>query len=267
MAIKVLIVDDEPIAREMIAILLQDFPQFDVLGEASNGQEALQFIQSQSPDLIFLDIQMPRLNGISLAEQLPQNFTGHIVFVTAYDEYALTAFNLNAIDYLLKPFARKRFEQMITKVLTKIQQNTLASFEEKLNQLSQDYAYLKEQAKIPNPELPDQYLTRFVARQANNKIVFIEIKEVEAIVGASDYIEVHHKGAKNLVNFSLNEAETSLDPKQFVRIHRSYIIAIEQIKEIAPYFNGEYYFSLKNGQKYKSGRTYKNQVQKLLQHN
>ncbi|OJJ16674.1 hypothetical protein BKI52_32720 [marine bacterium AO1-C] len=266
MAIKVLIVDDEPIAREMIAILLQDFSQFEVLGEASNGQEALQLMQDRSPDLIFLDIQMPGLTGISLAEQLPKSFRGQIVFVTAYDEYALTAFNLNAIDYLLKPFTRQRFEQTITKVLTKIQQNTLASFEAKLNQLSQDYAYLKEQANVPNPQVSDQYLTRFVARQTNNKIVFIEIKEVEAIVGASDYIEVHHNGAKSLVNSSLNEAEVRLDPRKFIRIHRSYIIAIEQVKEIAPYFNGEYYFTLKNGQKYKSGRTYKTQVQKLLQH-
>ena len=191
MSIKVLIVDDEPIAREMIEILLQDFSQFEVVGEAANGKEALQKVAILSPNLIFLDIQMPGLTGLNLAEQLPKSFNGHIVFVTAYDEYALNAFNLNALDYLLKPFTRQRFEQTIEKVLDKIQQNTLANFEQKLNQLSQDYAYLKEQVKVPTPESNEQYFTRFAARQANNKIVFIEVKEVEAIVGASDYIEVH----------------------------------------------------------------------------
>lgn len=266
MSIKVLIIDDEPIAREMIGILLQNYSQFEVIAEARNGTEALSLIQALSPDLLFLDIQMPGLTGISLIEQLPNDFKSHVVFVTAYDEYALEAFNLNALDYLLKPFTKARFAQMIGKVLDKFQQNSLLNFEEKLSQLTQDYAYLKNQVITPPKELPTEYLTRFVARQAN-KIVFIEVMDIEAIVGASDYIEVHHKGAKSLVNSSLNDAESGLNPKEFIRIHRSYILPIQQIKEIAPYFNGEYHFTMKNGQKYKSGRTYKTQVQKLLQHN
>lgn len=266
MNIKVLIVDDEPIAREMISILLTKHEQMQVIGEAGNGTDALDMIGVHSPDLLFLDIQMPGLTGIGLAQKLPKSFKGHIVFVTAYDEHALTAFNLNAIDYLLKPFTKKRFNQMIEKVLERFQQDSLSNFEAKLSQLTQDYTYLKEQVNpsVYQPQLSEEYLSRFVARQTN-KIVFIEITEVEAIVGASDYIEVHHNGSKSLVNSSLNEAESRLDPRKFIRIHRSYILPISQIKEIAPYFNGEYYFVMKSGQKYKSGRTYKAQVQKLLQ--
>lgn len=265
MNIKVLIVDDEPIAREMIAILLAKHPQMQVVGEASNGEEALQLIGKHTPDLLFLDIQMPGMTGIGLAQKLT-DFKGHIVFVTAYDEYALAAFDLNAIDYLLKPFTKKRFHQMIEKVQDRFQQVALSSFESKLLQLTQDYNQLKEQVQ-PQPVAVasnDPYLSRFVARQAN-KIIFINISEVEAIVGASDYIEVHHQGGKSLVSTTLSETEARLNPQDFIRIHRSYILPITHIQEITPYFNGEYFFVMKNGQKYKSGRTYKTQVQQLLQ--
>jgi two-component system LytT family response regulator len=265
MNIKVLIVDDEPIAREMIGILLAKHPQMQVVGEASNGEEALQLIAKHTPDLLFLDIQMPGMTGLDLAQKL-SSFNGHIVFVTAYDEHALAAFDLNAIDYLLKPFTKKRFYQMIEKVQARFQQASLSSFESKLLQLTQDYSQLKEQVQ-PQGAVPsgnETYLSRFVARQAN-KIIFIDISEVEAIVAASDYIEVHHQGNKSLVSTTLSETESRLNPQDFMRIHRSYIIPIQQIKEISPYFNGEYFFTMKNGQKYKSGRTYKAQVQQLLQ--
>ncbi|WP_299456405.1 LytTR family DNA-binding domain-containing protein [uncultured Microscilla sp.] len=263
MSIKVLIVDDEPIAREMINILLTEYNSLQVVGEASNGEEALKLIDAQTPDLLFLDIQMPGMTGISLAQKLA-GFRGHLVFVTAYDEYALAAFELNAIDYLLKPFTKKRFHQTIEKVQSKFQQASLNRLEDKLLQLAQDYNQLKTQVQPTLMASNDTYLSRFVARQAN-KIVFIVIEEVEAIVGASDYIEVHHAGNKSLVNTTLQETAARLNPEDFIRIHRSYILPVKQIKEIVPHFNGEYFFVMKNGQKYKSGRTYKSQVQRLFQ--
>lgn len=260
MKLKVLIADDEPLAREIIVSYLNDFEEINTMYEASNGLEAVEYINKESPDLLFLDIEMPKMDGIAVLDSKKLTHQPVVIFTTAYNQYAIKAFELNAIDYLMKPFDRSRFHTSMNKALEKIRLSGFKDFQEQWTKLNLDY----QNSIIQNQE--QEYPSKLVVRDSK-KIKHILTNEIQYIQAAGDYIEILDNHGKFLLYKSISEIEKKLNPKVFRRIHKSYIINSNQITEIRPHTNSEYYFHLSNEQVIKSGRTYKDRISDLIQGN
>ena len=258
MTISAIIIDDEPHARAVIHSFLEDHTQIKVVGEGENGLEGLQLIQEHNPDLLFLDIQMPEMSGFEMLHHIEAATFPAIIFTTAYDKYALKAFDVNAVDYLLKPFNRTRFNQSVDKALSFLAKKQDEEIRKKFFKLLQDYNGMK---------YADQnvtYSSKILIREPR-RLFFVKTEDIVWIEAARDYVNVHMRDKSYLVNDSLNHFEQKLNPLQFIRIHRSYIINIDQIKELEPYFNGEYTIALKDGTSLKLSRTYRESFLKLVQ--
>lgn len=253
--IRTLVIDDETLARERIITLLKKQNDIEFVGECSDGEEALKVINTLKPDLIFLDIQMPMLSGVDVIKSL-QNYIPEVIFVTAYDEYAVEAFEINAIDYLLKPFDQERFFKTLARARQRILAKGTTEISEKLNNLIQAFSQNDQTGK---------YLTKFVIKSAG-KISFINADDINFIEAEGNYITLHTSNSKNLYRDTITNISEKLNPEIFVRIHRSYIVKIENIKEMQSHFNSEYIITLKDNTKIKSGRSYKAEVEKLLKH-
>jgi two-component system LytT family response regulator len=253
--IRTLIVDDETLARERVISLLKKENDIEVVGECSDGEEALRKINSLKPDLVFLDIQMPIINGIEVIKNLDK-YLPEVIFVTAYDEYAVEAFEMNALDYLLKPFDQERFSKTLTRARQRILTSSTTEISEKLNNLILTFSHNKPEEK---------YLTKFVIKSAG-KISFINVDEINYIEAEGNYLTLHTANSKNLYRDTITNIASKLNPDLFIRIHRSYIVKIENIKEMQSHFNSEYIITLKDNTKLKSGRSYKAEVEKLLKH-
>ncbi|MFN8353620.1 MAG: LytTR family DNA-binding domain-containing protein [Spirosomataceae bacterium] len=246
---KILIADDEPIARDLLLHFLRKQPDTEVISVCTNGQEALEAIRQHQPDLAFLDIQMPELNGLELAKQLQINRLPVVVFVTAFDQYALQAFEANAIDYLLKPFDEERFDKTFQKA---VQQYELLK-KQPVDTLFEQYRTLFEQLTPPSyPEL--------LTVRDGGRIHLIKVTELTHLEADGNYVEIHTDKAKHLLSEPLSHVENRLNPKQFVRIHRSTLVNIHAIKEIQSHFNGDYSVILKNGKVLRMSRTYKDRL-------
>ncbi len=256
--IRVLIVDDESLARRTIRDLLADDAEIEVIGECSNGPEAVNFIRQQSPDLLFLDIQMPGLSGFETLARVEVERLPAIIFVTAFDRYALQAFEVHALDYLLKPFSDRRFEEALRQAKAQIEMR-------EVNRLSQSLlALLGEQAAAPPPETRRRnFLTRFMIR-SGGRVAFIKSDEVDWIAADDYYLKLHVGTKAHLLRMSLNELEEKLDPARFLRIHRSTIVNFDRIKELHQNPNGEYIVVLKNGTELKLSRSRRERLEKLL---
>lgn len=250
--IKTLIVDDEPLARRGIRQLLESEIDFEIVGEAGNGREAISAVQKHSPDLIFLDIQMPLLDGFSFIEKMVAVNLPEIVFVTAYDEHAVRAFEAGAIDYVLKPTDPERFQKTLNRVRSRVLSGENKFLENKLANL---LSLLKPPA--------ENYLERIAVKQ-NEKIHFLNAEEIDWISSQGNYIEIHSQGKKFLVRETMDGIEKKINPRQFLRIRRSTIVRIERIKELYPLFNGEFEVVLKNGGKLTSSRRYRQNLDALL---
>ena len=250
--IKTLIVDDEPLARRGIRQLLESEIDFEIIGEAGNGREAISAVEKHSPDLVFLDIQMPLLDGFSFLEKMGAVNLPEIVFVTAYDEHAVRAFEAGAIDYVLKPTDPERFRKTLNRVRSRILSPENKFLENKLADLLKD---LKPAA--------EKYLERIPVKQ-NERIRFLNVAEIDWISSQGNYIEIHSGGEKFLIRETMESIENRLNPKQFLRIRRSAIVRIEQIKELHPLFAGEFEVVLKNGAKLASSRRYRKNLDALL---
>lgn len=253
--IRTLIVDDESLARERIISLLKKENDIEVVGECSDGEEALQKINSLKPDLVFLDIQMPLINGIEVIKSF-NKFIPEVIFVTAYDEYAVEAFEMNALDYLLKPFDQERFSKTLDRARQRLLANSTKEISEKLNNLILTFSQNKPDEK---------HLTKFVIKSAG-KISFINVDEINYIEAEGNYLILHTSNSKNLYRDTITNISKKLNPETFIRIHRSYIVKIENIKEMQSHFNSEYIITLKDNTKIKSGRSYKSEVERLLKH-
>lgn len=248
--IRVLLVDDESLAREMLREMLQDDPQVTIVGESCNGHEALEAIRTHSPDLIFLDVQMPELGGFELLEALGKDIP-RVIFVTAYDQYAVRAFEVHALDYLLKPFDQERFD-------TSWQRARAQIFRDRDGGTDQRILALLEEMKAGN-----KYLERLVIK-ASGRIYFLETSEIDWIEAEGNYVSVHSAKKSHLLRETISSLEAQLDPKKFLRIHRSSIVRIDRIQELQPWFHGEYRIILQNGTQLTLSRNYRDKLQEAL---
>jgi two-component system LytT family response regulator len=227
---KVLLIDDESLARQLVAALLKPFTQFQVVGECADGFEGFKAIQEHQPDLIFLDVQMPRLSGFEMLELLDN--PPSVIFTTAFDSFAMKAFESNAVDYLLKPITKDRFEKAIQKWL---QQATAGNKQ-------QDVKDLLSEA------VPEGYQQRIVVKD-NGVIRIIPASEVHYIEAADDYVKIVTADSSFLKKSTLGSMEAALDPQQFVRVHRSYVIPVSQLAKIEPYEKDSHIARLQCGAK------------------
>lgn len=238
---KVIIIDDELPARKKIRTFLADEPKIEIIGEASNGLEAVKLIEELRPDLIFLDIQMPGLTGFQVLQALDKAIMPSVIFTTAYDEYAVKAFEVNALDYLLKPFDEERFQKALERVNKQNTQN---------NQYNQLTNLLLELKKQPN------YLQRLLIKTAG-KIIFIKTDEIDWIEAEEKYVQIHVGKDKYLYRETMNTLEQQLNPENFTRIHRSYIVRIDFIKELVPWSHADYLLILQDKTELNLGRNYR----------
>ncbi len=266
--VKVLIVDDESLARKRIRDLLATRIDFEIVGECSSGEVAIDAIDSGIGDLVFLDIQMQDMDGFEVLENVKTATLPIIIFVTAYDQYALKAFEVHAIDYLLKPFDDERFEETLEYVSRKIKKDSIRDLGDKLTLLLAD---LKESDKTGvKPILSQDSATTFQKRlviKSTGKISFVEVDEIEWIGAEGSYVSLNVRGKSHLMRGTLKKLEKTLDPKQFVRIHRSTIVNVSSIKELKPHFHGEYVVMLKNGERLKLSRSYRQNAELILNGN
>ena len=250
--IKTLIVDDEPLARERIRALVEGEPDVLVIGECADGRAAVISIREQKPDLVFLDVQMPEVDGFGVLEALAHDERlPAIIFVTAYDQYALRAFDVHALDYLLKPFDRERFQKALERARTQIQGQRSGDIDRRL------LALLKGIKTEPKA------LERLVIRSAG-RVFFLKVDEIDWIEAAGNYVRLHTGRDAHLLRETMNALEAKLDPDKFLRIHRSTIINIERIKEMHPLFRGEHVVILRDGTRLTLGRGYRDRLQELL---
>lgn len=248
--IRVLIVDDEPLARRGIRQLLETEKDFEIVGECKNGREAVSSIKKLAPELVFLDVQMPLLDGLGVVEAIgAENLPIAVVFITAFDEHAIRAFEINALDYLLKPIDPERFRKTIERVRAELKSDQR---DEKLFALLDDIRSLK-----------NEYLERVAIKEAG-RIFFLDVGEIAWIGAQGNYVELHAKAKTYLLRETMDGMERKLDPRQFLRLRRSRIVRVEQIKELRPLFNGEFEVVLKNGAKLISSRRYRQNLDALL---
>lgn len=248
MRLTVLIVDDEPLARAGLRLMLGGDAQ---VIEARNGREAVAKIRDEKPDLVLLDIQMPRMDGFAVIEAVGADRMPAVIFVTAHDRYAIRAFEISAVDYLLKPVTEERFR---------------IAFERARNRLGArrpDESTRQMLAVLDAIANPRRYLSRLAIR-AGESTIFLAIDEVEWIEAAQNYVRVHAGTTAHMLHVPMNTIETSLDPERFVRIHRCYIVSLRRIKQLWPLAHGQYVLELTSGERLQSGRTYGERVRTLL---
>jgi two-component system, LytTR family, response regulator len=249
--IRVLVADDEPLARERLRTLLAREDWLEIVAECPNGPETIDSIGRLQPDLVFLDIQMPGATGFEVIEAVGPARMPLVVFVTAFDHYALRAFDVHALDYLLKPFDRERFAQALGRARQQLERRTNGDLERRLLELVQD---LKPSA---------QRLERFVIK-SGGRVFFVRAEEIDWIEAAGNYVKLHVGAEAHLFRETMNALEAQLDPDTFFRIHRSHIVNIERVKELQPWFNGEYVVFLQNGTRLTLSRGYREKLQERI---
>jgi len=258
MTIRVLVVDDEPLARLGVIARLQAYPDTSVCGECCTGEEALRMIPALLPDLVFVDIQMPGITGIELVRRLPKPRASHFVFVTAHDDYALHAFDVEALDYLLKPIDDERFAACIDRVrramLLYRQESRYEHLYEKLIGREGDERQGNEASET---------VRRFAVRRGND-VMFVKADDVDWIEGLGDYAGLHVQNRTHLIRETLGALETHLDSALFLRIHRSTIVQIDRIVRVQPQANRDALVTLRDGQTLRASRSYSADLRDVL---
>lgn len=250
MIARVLIVDDEPLARDRIREMLKDYPEMEVIGEARNGVEAIELIKSNSPDLVFLDVQMPDLNGFEVLQNLNANNLPLIIFVTAFDQHAIHAFDVHAVDYLTKPFDRNRFAEAVDHA--RVFMNGKKELDTvRLLEILQEF------------KTGPRYLERFAIKNGDT-VFFIRAEEVDAIEAQGNYVRLNLGSSSHLLRETLSNVEAQVDPQTFVRIHRRIIVNINRVKELQTWARGEYRVVLHNGSHYSLSRGYRQHFDQFI---
>ncbi|HVS54342.1 MAG TPA: LytTR family DNA-binding domain-containing protein [Opitutaceae bacterium] len=256
--IRAIIVDDEPTARRGVRLLLERDRGVDIVGEASGGIEAVELIRREKPDLAFLDVQMPGGDGFEVLSRVGAAALPAVVFVTAYDEHALRAFEVNAVDYLLKPYDDARFEAALQRAKEQIRRRQADAVNARLAQLL-DYLQQNENAPAPADGVADRILIK-----SSGEIFFLKPEEIDWIEADGDYMKFHVGGRAHLMRETMARLEARLDPKRFVRIHRSTIVNLDRLRKLSPSFAGEYAVVLHDGTKLKLSRGYQDRIAALM---
>ncbi|MEM6328543.1 MAG: LytTR family DNA-binding domain-containing protein [Bacteroidota bacterium] len=269
--LRVLIADDEPLARERLRELLTTREDAEAIGEARNGTEAVQIVREQREagapvDLLLLDVEMPELNGLGALDALDADERPAVVFVTAYDRYALRAFDLHALDYLLKPFDDERFHAALDRARDALRRGEAASLTQRLLALlRQDDGAPAEVSRADAEEdsSDDAPLTRLAIR-TGSRYHLVEVDEIDWIEGAGVYARLIVGDKAHLLRTPLAELERRLDPERFVRIHRSTIVNLDRVREARGHAHGEYVLGLRDGTRLKVSRTYSDRIRAFL---
>jgi two-component system LytT family response regulator len=249
-SLRAIIVDDEPLAREKLRTFLEQEPQVEVVAECTGGSEALEAIAREEPDVVFLDVQMPEMDGFEVLDRLAEDERPMVVFVTAYDRYALRAFDVHAVDYLLKPFDRERLRKAVELVRARHDGHSAHELGEQLSSLLRQ---LRQERRVPDR----------IAIRSSGRVVFVRLDEIDWIEAAGNYVRLH-VGAKNhLLRDTMTALEKRLDDR-FLRIHRSSIVNVERIRELEPLPSGEYTVTLLDGTKLTLSRGYRDRVAQLV---
>ncbi|HSL72597.1 MAG TPA: LytTR family transcriptional regulator DNA-binding domain-containing protein [Longimicrobiales bacterium] len=249
--IRALIVDDEPLAREGMRIHLEEHADIDVIGECGDGATAVMMVRDVRPDLIFLDVQMSGLDGFGVLRAVGAEHMPIVVFVTAYDEFALQAFEAHAIDYLLKPIDPDRLDNALERVRNQLQGRSRRERDERVLTL------LSQVGAQP------RYIERLVTR-SDGRIRIIRVDDIDYIEAAGNYAKIHVSGKMHLVREGMNSLESKLDPSRFLRIHRSVIVRIDRIKELESLYQGDYVVVLQDGTRLTTGRKYRDAIQEFI---
>jgi len=251
MKIRTLIVDDEPLARERLRKLLQAETDIEIIGEATDGKSAVAAIEQENPDLVFLDIQMPELDGFGVLEAIQGERMPAVIFVTAHDKFALRAFEVHAVDYLLKPFDRDRFQTALRRAVQHLQQHQTGDLSQRLSAL------------LAGVKAEPRYLER-LAIKSSGRVIFLKTEEIDWVEASDNYVTLHSGAETHLHRETLSALSGQLPPKKFMRISRSAIVNVDRIKELQPLFHGEYVVILRNGAKLTLSRNYRSALHQLL---
>lgn len=250
--IRVLVADDEVPARQRLIDLLRRDTQVASIAEAADGQTAAEMIQSQRPDLIFLDVQMPEMDGLEVIDAIGAAQMPLTVFVTAYDQHAIRAFEASALDYLLKPFSDERFEATMSRVKTRLNERSMKEFSRQI---------IKMVSAAPVPA--ERRLDRLVVKSGGTTR-FIRAVDIDWIEAAGVYVTLHVAGKELLYRAALHELAEKLDPRRFIRVHRSALVNLESILQLEPISHGEFDAVLRDGARTRVSRTYRSQLEKRL---
>jgi two-component system LytT family response regulator len=250
MNIRTLIVDDQLIAREMLRRMLKDESDIEIVGLPATGREAIEAIKKFSPDLLFLDVHMPDLDGFGVLAELPDGQAPVIIFVTANDDFALRAFDVHALDYVVKPISEDRLQLALKRARDHLRARQSGDLNQRLHALLND---LKS-----SPRQTDR-----LAVKTGGRVIFVRLSEVDWIEAADNYVKLHATGEEHLLRETMNALELRLPPDRFIRVSRSAMVNVEQIKELHPMFHGEYVIVLRSGAKVTLTRTYRDKLQQL----
>jgi two-component system LytT family response regulator len=261
--LRTLLVDDETLSRRGLELRLRVANDIEIIGQCSNGREALQAIREAKPDLVFLDIQMPGLSGFDVLAQLQPHELPLIVFVTAYDRFAVQAFEARAIDYVLKPVDDVRLAATLTHVRELMEQRTAVA---ERNQLVNLLADLRGSSEIEsaNPAAAAPQTPAWLPIRNGRETVRVPVEQIEWVDAAGDYLCIHADGHTHILRATMREMETLLDPRLFQRVHRSTIVNLTRVKSLRAHMNGEYFLRLEGGQELKLSRTYRDKVEYFL---
>jgi len=261
--LRILIADDERLARRGLKLRLEKYEDIELIGECRDGNEALEMISDLNPDLIFLDIQMPNSDGFDVVKNLQDDAMPLVVFVTAFDQYAVKAFEVHAVDYILKPADDEHLDRALSRARRKIQEKNAASAKERLLKVISDItgrpAAEMEKILDQGGDIIKQYPDK-ISIKDGDKITRIDMQEIDWIDAAGDYMCIHADNQIHIMRTTMKQLENRLDPSIFQRIHRSTIVNLNRVKELKSHINGEYNLILLNGARLKMSRSYKDKI-------
>jgi two-component system LytT family response regulator len=257
--LRVLLVDDEPLARDCVRVALRPHEDIEIVGECANGEEAVAGILARAPDLVFLDVQMPDFGGFEVIERIGPDRMPPVIFVTAFDEHALEAFRVHALDYVLKPFDDARVDEALAHARTQLAARRDGALGRRLAALLGD--------RLPNattPHAAPAYVTRFGVRH-DDRTQFVLATAVDWFEADGNYVRLHVGATEHRLRSAIARLAQQLDPRQFAQIHRSMIVNLDRVREVQPWFGGDYVAILKDGQRLRVSRTYAPQVLRPMQ--
>ena len=262
--VRVAIVDDEPLARRTLRVLLEPVDGVEIAGEAGSGPDAVELIRDAAPDLVFLDVQMPGMDGFEVLRALGPSHVPAVVFVTAFDEHAVRAFDVHAADYLLKPFDDERFHVALTRARARIGDAQVRALASKLASLLSAGAPPPSPAPPSDPAAPDAAPAERLVIRHNNRVTLLDVDTIDWIEAADYVVRIHAGPAVHVLREPLNDLEKRLDPRRFFRTHRSTLVNLARVKELQPLFHGEYVVVMRDGTHLRLSRSRRDRLEKLL---